>query len=229
MIITTHQPIFLPWPGFFYKALQADIMVLLDDVQFPLGRSWMTRNRMKCEQGELWLTVPVCKKGRGKQIIREVEICYETNWFRKHLLGLKRSYAHAPYREDYLPAVEAVYTRNHRRLADLNLELTRLIWDALGVKTRLILQSDLHVSGTGTALIVSICRAVGADGYATLPIAGKYLDPEQFHANGIRLIFPRFAPPVYPQLWGDLRYNLSALDLLLNCGPKSLDIIARSH
>ena len=24
MVVTTHQPIFLPWPGFFYKALHAD-------------------------------------------------------------------------------------------------------------------------------------------------------------------------------------------------------------
>lgn len=54
MIVTTHQPIFLPWPGFFYKALCADVMVLLDDVQFPLGRTWITRNRLKSAQGEQW-------------------------------------------------------------------------------------------------------------------------------------------------------------------------------
>jgi len=33
MIVITHQPIFLPWPGFFFKAMKADCMVLLDDVQ----------------------------------------------------------------------------------------------------------------------------------------------------------------------------------------------------
>jgi len=37
MIVITHQPIFLPWPGFFFKAMKADCMVLLDDVQFPQG------------------------------------------------------------------------------------------------------------------------------------------------------------------------------------------------
>jgi hypothetical protein len=87
MIVTTHQPIFLPWPGFFYKALRADTMVLLDRVQFPLGRSrsWMTRNRLKSDQGELWLRVPVWKAGKGKQIIRDVAICDDRNWRRKHL------------------------------------------------------------------------------------------------------------------------------------------------
>lgn len=63
MIVTTHPPIFLPWPGFFYKAWRADTMVLLDTVQFPLGRSWMTRNRLKSDQGELWpLTSPACSE-----------------------------------------------------------------------------------------------------------------------------------------------------------------------
>ena len=75
MIIACHQPNFLPWPGLFFKALQADRLVLLDDVQFPLGGSWVNRNRLKNDQGELWLTVPVWKRGRSLQRIDHVEIC----------------------------------------------------------------------------------------------------------------------------------------------------------
>jgi hypothetical protein len=43
--------------------------------------------------------------------------------------------------------------------------------------------------------------------------------------NGIEITRSNFRPPVYPQLWGDFIYNLSTLDLLLNCGPKSRDIV----
>ncbi len=229
MIVTTHQPIFLPWPGFFYKALRADAMVLLDDVQFPLGRGWMTRNRLKSEQGELWLTVPVWKKGRGKQIIPNVEICEEVSWRDKHLRGLRQQYANAPYREDTLPAIEAIYARDHARLLDLNLDLIRFLWHALDIKSQLVLQSEIGVTGQGTDLLVSICKTMNADTYVAFPIVEKYLEPDKFRANGIKLDFVRFHPPVYPQLWGDFRYNLSALDLLLNCGPKGLDIIAHSR
>ncbi|MEE8429598.1 MAG: WbqC family protein [Gammaproteobacteria bacterium] len=228
MIITTHQPIFLPWPGFFYKLLRADTMVLLDQVQFPFGRSWMNRNRLKCDQGELWLTVPVWKKGKGKQLIRDVEICNETDWRRRHLRGLRQLYGNAPYRDDYLPKLESVYIREHCHLIDLNLDVIRVLWDALGLKRRLVLQSELGVSGRGTELLVSICRAMNADTYVTLPIVEKYLDTEKFQTSNIRLEFARFSPPVYPQLWGDFRYNLSVLDLLLNCGPKSLKLIAQN-
>lgn len=227
MILTTHQPIFFPWPGLFFKALRADTMVLLDQVQFPLGRGWMTRNRFKSDKGELWLTVPVWKKGRGGQPIGSVEICEETDWRRRHLLSLHQQYTHAPYRDEHLPAIDAIYAFGHRRLLDLNLDIIRYLATALGITTALVLQSELGVSGRGTALLVDVCRALKADTYATLPPVEKYLDLAQFRESGIRPEFARFAPPRYPQLWGEFRYNLSALDLLLNCGPKAHDILAR--
>lgn len=226
MIIATHQPIFLPWPGFFYKGLRADTLVLLDQVQFPLGRGWMTRNRLKSGQGELWLRVPVWKKGRGKQNIAKVEIHSDPHWRPKHLQSLRQHYAHAPYLADHLPALEAIYARPYLCLRDLNGALIQYLWQALGLKSTCRLQSDLGVSGQGTELLVSLCRALNADTYVALPPAEKHLEAEKFNACGIKLLFAPFRPPIYPQLWGDFRYNLSVLDLLLNCGPKSLEIIA---
>ena len=69
MILSTAQPYFAPFPEFFYKAYLSDIFVILDRVQFPRGTTWMTRNRFKNDQGVLWLTVPVLKKGLGLQRI----------------------------------------------------------------------------------------------------------------------------------------------------------------
>ena len=34
MILTSHQPDFLPYMGFFYKTARSDVLVLSDDVQF---------------------------------------------------------------------------------------------------------------------------------------------------------------------------------------------------
>jgi hypothetical protein len=227
MVVTSHQPIFLPWPGLFYKALRADTLVLLDQVQFPLGRGWMNRNRLKSQQGELWLTVPVWKKRRGAQSITSVEICDETAWRRKHLRGMRQQYVHAPYSAEHLPAIEAIYGLGHRRLLDLNLDIIRYLATALGIKTGIVLQSELGVSGRGTDLLVNVCRALKADTYVTLPPVEKYLDLARFVESGVKVRFENFSPPVYPQLWGEFRYNVSALDLLLNCGPKAFDILAR--
>ena len=226
MIVATHQPIFLPWPGLFFKAMKADCIVLLDDVQFPQGRGWVNRNRLKNEQGELWLTVPVWKKGRGLQIIRNVEICNETDWQRKHLQSIRQSYANAPYLKEYFPILESIYRENNRLLIELNLNIIKFFWGALALKTELYLQSELGVTGKGTELIINICKHLQADTYMTFPIVEKYLDVSQMNQSKIQIKFSSFHPPVYPQLWGEFIYNLSTLDMLLNCGEKSRDIIS---
>jgi hypothetical protein len=227
MIVAIHQPIFLPWPGFFHKAVHADRLVLLDDVQFPRGgRHWLARNRLKSEQGELWLTVPVLKKGRGFQSIREVEIHNKRGWRRKHLGSIQQNYVHAPYFADHFPALESIYRKHHKLLVSLNQELIAFLLDGLGIKTRLLLQSELGITGKDTDLLVGICEHLGADRLLALPGTEKYLDEGALGAHGIRIARASFRPPLYPQLWGDFLCNLSALDLLLNCGPRGRQIAA---
>jgi len=225
VIVATHQPIFLPWSGLFHKALHADVLVLLDDVQFPQGRGWMSRNRLKSPQGELWLTVPVHRKGRGKQRIRDVKLVDSQPWRRDHLQSIGQHYADAPYLRDYLPPITDIYHGRQRFLSELNLAFIRLLRDGLGLGTTLLTQSELGVSGGKTQLLAEVCRAVGADSYVALCAAEKYIDPDVFRAAGIALDYLHYRPPLYPQLWGWGIYNLSALDLLLNCGPRSMAII----
>jgi len=225
MVVATHQPLFLPWPGLFYKALQADALVLLDHVQFPQGRGWLHRNRLKSDQGDHWLRVPIRKAGRGTQPIAEVEICEDTDWRTRHLRSIRELYAHAPYLQRHLTALEEIYARRHRTLAALNVDLIRHLWDALAVPTKLYLQSELGVGGRGADLLANTCEALKADTYLALTVAAKYIDPQSLGTRRIALALMKFRPPVYPQLWGDFRYNLSTLDLLLNCGPKARDII----
>jgi hypothetical protein len=226
MVVTTHQPIFLPWPGFFFKAMNTDCMVLLDDVQFPRGRGWMNRNRLKSEQGELWLTVPVHKKGRGLQSIREVEVFGDSNWQRKHLRGIQQNYANAPYLDDHFPALKSIYKDNYQKLVALNVALIRYFLEALHIETELVLQSDLEVTGRATNLIIRICQRLGAQRYLTFSISAKYLDRRDFDRERIDLQLARHEAPVYPQLWGSFVGNLSVLDLLLNCGPRSKVILS---
>jgi len=203
-------------------------MVLLDDVQFPRGRGWMNRNRLKGDKGELWLTVPVQRKGRGLQTIRNVEIFNKSQWRNKHQHGLRHNYVHAPYFEYYFPSIINVYEKDHQKLISLNLDFIRFFWDALSLKSTLLLQSDLGITGKGTDLLICICKHMKAKDYLAFSAAKKYLDLEKMKKNGFQVNFVNFHPPVYPQLWGNFIPNLSVLDLLLNCGPKSGEIISKT-
>jgi hypothetical protein len=227
VIVACHQPSFLPWTGFFLKAFLADTLILLDNVQFARGFTWVNRNRLKCDQGELWLTVPAMKKGRGLQKINKVEVFNEGNWPYKHFQSIMQNYAHAPYLEDHIPFLKNIYQRKWKKLIDLNCEVLTYLKDALGIKKEFTLQSDLGVQAQGTGLLVGICKKIGADGYLSSLVSKKYLNEDIFENNGIAVKYCNFISPTYPQLWGDFIPNLSVLDLLLNCGGESLKIIEK--
>lgn len=227
MIVACHQPNFLPWIGFFYKALLADLVVLLDDVQFARGFTWVNRNRLKCDQGELWLTVPVKKKGRGLQKISDVEVVDEGNWPRRFFQGISQNYAHAPYFAEHSAFLKDLMQMRWRKLIDLNVAAIYYLAGSLGIGNKVVLQSSLQIQSQGSELLVKITKETGADVYLTPLVSKKYVDEILFARQGITIQFFKFIPPVYPQLWGEFIYNLSALDLLLNCGGKSLEVIKK--
>lgn len=227
MIVACHQPNFLPWIGFFYKALLADLVVLLDDVQFARGFTWVNRNRLKCDQGELWLTVPVKKKGRGLQKISDVEVVDEGNWPRRFFQGISQNYAHAPYFAEHSAFLKDLMQMRWRKLVDLNVAAIYYLAGSLGIGNKVVLQSSLQIQSQGSELLVKITKETGADVYLTPLVSKKYVDEILFAQQGITIQFFKFIPPVYPQLWGEFIYNLSALDLLLNCGGKSLEVIKK--
>ena len=143
MIISANQPYFCPFPGFFYKGLLSDVMIILDEVQFPRGTTWISRNRFKNDQGTLWLTIPVWKKGLGEQNINQVRICCEGRWPRKHLESLKSAYGNAPYFADHLSFIEGLFASRCEKLIDLNLTIIRYLLDCFQIKTRIMLLSEL--------------------------------------------------------------------------------------
>ena len=181
-MISANQPYFCPFPGFFYKAYLSDVLVILDEVQFPQRATWISRNRFKNDQGALWLAIPVWKKGLGKQQINQVKICREGRWPGKHLESLKVAYGNAPYLKDYLGFIEELLASRCDRLIDLNLALIRCLMNCLEIKTRLLLLSELGVQGKATQLLIEICRALGASAFLAQSQARKYLDADLFQA-----------------------------------------------
>jgi hypothetical protein len=225
MIISTNQPFFAPFTGFFSKTYLSDTMVILDEVQFPRGSTWITRNRFKNDRGTLWMAIPVWRKGFGLQRINEVMVCPEGNWRKKHLESFKISYAHAPYFKEHVDFLTEALSGKFERLIDVNMSIISYLQTHLMIDTPLIMLSDLGINSKGTGLLVDICRTLGASGYLAQRSAQKYLDKGLFANAGIPLHFFDPPAPVYPQLWGDFIRNLSAFDLLFNCGPKSNEIL----
>ncbi len=225
MILATNQPYFAPYPGFFHKAHLADMLVVLDDVQFPQTTTWVTRNRSKNDQGTLWMTIPVLKKGLGLQEISAVKICHAGNWKTKHLRSFASAYAHAPYLADHLGLLEHVLSARFDHILDLDMEIIGYILNFLDIDTRVIMMSQLNVSGKGQQLVIDICKAVGAARYLVQSSALAYYDRHRFETAGIELVPLKIPDFIYPQMWADFIANLSILDMMFTIGDKTRDIV----
>jgi len=172
--------------------------------------------------------VPVWRAGRGLQLIKDVEIAEDRIWRHKHLASIEHAYSNAPYFGEHMPFFERLYGRQWTRLLDLNLEALHYLRDQVGVVTPFRLGSEFGAYGRGSELLVRMCEKAGADTFAVSRRAHPYLNEQIFSERGIALHYLSYAPPIYPQLWGDFISNLSLIDLLLNCGPKTLQILRRS-
>lgn len=225
MKIAIHQPLFIPWIGYFDKILKADIFVFLDHVQYTKG-SWINRNRIKAHNGVQMLTVPVARKGLNMKINEAQIDPNNKSWAQKHLKSIIGAYKKASHFEDVYPYLERMFKLGITNIAQLDIELISWICDYLGIKTNLLLSSELDVNGSKSALLLDICHKCGADTYI-IGMGGnnQYMDKDLFRSNNISILSQNFEHPKYNQLGQDFISGLSILDLLFNYGKASLEVI----
>jgi hypothetical protein len=171
------------------------------------------------------MTVPVIKKGLGLQKINAVRIYHDGRWAKKHLQSLKNAYIRAPYFREHLNFLEDLFSTKFEKLIHLNLKIIRYLMQQLQVDTNVVLSSELGIHTKGDKLLLEICSKLGASQFLVQKSAKKYINSDWLSAAGVKLSDFKPPSPVYPQLWGDFIPNLSALDLVLNCGPKARDIM----
>jgi hypothetical protein len=219
-LVAIHQPTFLPWLGWWDKLVRADVLVLLDDVQFPKkGGTWMNRVRMLVGGEPRWVTVPVDRAYSGTRRVREMRIDDSKPWRENMLATIRGSYARAPFVDEVLPVIEEALAVRSDLVAEFNERAIELLAGRLGLDTsKFVHQSELGVSGDGTQLLVRLCRAVGGDTYLSGDGADGYLEKDPFAAAGLALRFQEFTPPRYSQPVASHVAGLSVVDALMSCG-----------
>jgi hypothetical protein len=223
-IAVVNQPRYLPSCGYLHRMRLADRFVYLDTVKYS-PHDWENRNRIKTAAGPTWLSVPV-RQVSVAQRIADTTID-DRGWRRRHLTALELNYRRAPYFDWLFPALQGVLERPWTHLAELNLALTDALLARLGWTVPWVRASDLGVSGlSGQQLLMALCREVGADVYLSGPLGRDYLEPAGVREAGLGLAFHDYVPPEYPQRFGPFVPNLSAVDLLFNCGPESAERIS---
>ncbi len=224
-VVAVHQPNYLPWLGFFAKAAQADVFVLLDDVQFEKG-GYTNRVEVKTAQGRTLLTVPVEAGGATPPRIDELRIAKDGRWTVRHVKTLAQSYARTPGWSAYGPQINGILASGETHLATLNERLIGATLDAFAIEARIVRASALGPRAErGNAGVVEICRRLGAATYLSGAGGRKYNDPATFAAAGIDLAYAAFEHPTYAQPHGAFEAGLSAVDLLFSAPREAPDLL----
>lgn len=231
MIVAAHQPHYFPWLGYVHKMAQADLFIVMDDLQYEKD-NFQNRNRIKVNNCSAWLTVPL---ERGSQadlicdkLIRNDGVSAKEHWQRRTWATLQIHYGKAPHFSRYAAELEELYTRPWTRLVDVTLHILELVRGWFGISSPMLLSSSLQLEGQKTDRIIDFCRKVGADVY----LSGRggstgYLDVDALRQSGVDVAWQSFEHPVYPQRYPALGFmpRMCVLDMLFNCGPASRDIL----
>ena len=196
--------------------------MILDNVQFRKNY-YQNRNKIRTEDGWLWITVPV--NHALKTFISGVTIVSDLRWKKKWINRIYYSYCKTPYFNFYYKELETIILKDWKTLSELNVSLIKMLCQWLDIKTKFIAASEISPKGNANDLILSICKELNADIYLS-GISGKeYLRLEEFAKESIKVVFQEFHHPIYKQLYEPFIPCMSVIDLLFNHGNNSPDII----
>lgn len=224
--VVVSQPMYFPWPGLLEQVRLGDTFVHYGDVQF--ARSAFTRRvQIKTAQGIRWLTVPL-QDVHQNQLIDDVRIDESTDWRRKHRDTLRHAHAQAPFRDEMLELVDAVFAGEYRTLGALATGSTMALVEYFGLNIGRTFHhsSTLGVAGASTQRLVDLCIVLGAETYLTGHGARRYLDHTRFEERGIDVRYIDYGLAPWPQAHGRHTPYVTALDLVANCGRAGAELFS---
>lgn len=218
MILSSHQPNFLPYMGFFYKAYKSDAMALSVDVAFSKqGRhNW---NLVRTKSGSRRITLPVhahhdTKVGEAKY----VDLGYNLD---KLIKGIAQDYKTAPYFDcgmELCDEMRIAADISEGYMASFNAHIIKHICKRFGMNTYFFSTMPLDLQGHKDERIWDLCQKTGADVYLSGEGARAYHIPEGFNERKIELRYSQYEPVCYQQVHGDFIENLSVIDYIFNRG-----------
>jgi hypothetical protein len=216
MILSAHQPAYLPWLGYFDKIARSDVFIYLDTVQFEKN-SFINRNQIKTSQGPMWLTIPVKTKGHTNSSLLTTEIDDNQKWRTKHLKSIESNYRKTSNFTTFFPKIETLINLPESNLADYCFANLKFWCKELGINTKIVRSSTLPTFGSKSDLVLDLCKHFDADHYLSGALGRNYLNEADFDKVGINIEYQHFNSPIYPQLWGEFIPNLAVLDWRMNC------------
>ncbi|MFH1380157.1 MAG: WbqC family protein, partial [bacterium] len=154
-----------------------------------------------------------------------VKINNQVSWQKKQQHTLELNYSKTVFFNRYERLFNELWKQTWITIDKLNICMVKKIAEILGITTRIVCSSELGISSASSQRLVDICKKLKGDTYIAGQGGEQYMDTALFEQEGIGLQFQKYNHPVYPQLFGEFVSHLSIIDLLCNCGDRSLEIL----
>lgn len=183
-------------PVGYYKAFVKNDINLLELYEHFIKQSIRNRCEIATANGRLILTVPLSQR-KNNMLLKEVRVCYKSNWQRQHLKSLATAYHSSPFFEFYVDELKKIYLQQPEFLIDWN-----------------------HLVHQQILKWLKLQKAFESSSSYTL----NYENSNDFRNKDWSLEMPQTYHQVFENKLGFMA-NLSILDLLFNCGNQSIVLL----
>ena len=231
MILSVHQPNYIPWGGYFYKLFCSDLFIFFDDVQFSKN-SFTNRVQVTTKKKVSWLTMPV-KYSFGDNI-NQVKLAQE-DWQVRHLSTIKNIYSRTPYFKENWKDCENLFrflTNTNLNYVNKKIILTIAKW--LDIKINYKCSSDIDNKKNLKAedRLIDIIKQCGATKYLSGTGAKKYQNEDKFKLEKIKIIYSDYFSIENKILESNkhIQAGTSILDLIFNLGrERTIDYLNKKN
>ncbi len=216
MIVSIHQPPYLPWLGLLEKIALSDRFVILDNVQYN-ARAFQHRTLYSCEGGARYLSLAVHSRGHQTPGTRIADIrLADPTIPRRHYETLRHRYGRRPGWGAIAAELGELLASGRDSLLELNVALLRMTLERFDVRADLLLASSLEASGRKDDLMLGLTLAAGGSAYLSGTGAKAYMDESKFSRAHVPVYWQAFEHPIYRQsINGPFQPGCFALEWLI--------------
>jgi len=219
MIVSAHQPHYLPWIGYLNKIHLSDVFMIMDNMNYT-NNGFINKNRIMSTRGVQFINVPLIKPYGLNTKINQllIETRTRANWNKKHLRTIKHNYESGKGFNDFFPIIEPILEKKYELHIDLLTSLLESILTYLEIDTKIIFASNLNTTGKKeTELITNIIKDSGCNEMLLgMGASVKYVNYEYVHKSGYNLLIQKLEHPIYTQKSRSFTPGISIIDLIFN-------------
>lgn len=216
------QPYLFPYLGYWQMLNNADVFVVLDDVNF-IKKGWINRNNILLNGQAHLFSLPLRNVSQNK-LINETLISADTKAKQKILRTIQQCYSKAPCYEYFYPIVEEIFNYDDENLSGFLVNQFAVMFKYMGITTKILISSQLSKDNTLRAQdrILDICVNLKTQRYVNAIGGQELYDAEAFRAKNIELKFIKMRALSYPQGREPFVPGLSIIDVLMHNDLNSL-------